>query len=59
MKKQSRECTRCDNPATKQTVRGKSSQEFGGLPQNDGWFCDECWAKGLKIEEDAVYGRLI
>lgn len=51
-----RECGRCDNEATKQTVRGKQNQERGGLPQNDGWFCDECWEKGLKLEHEAMYG---
>lgn len=51
-----RKCTWCGKKATRQTVKGKDNEEAGGLPVNDGWFCDKCWDKGLKIEEEAMYG---
>jgi len=51
-----RKCTWCGKVATKQTTKGKSNEEIGGLPQNDGWYCDKCWKKGTKIEEEAMYG---
>ena len=52
-----RKCTRCGKKATKQTVKGKQSEERKGLPQNHGYFCDKCFEKGLKLEEEAMYGN--
>jgi len=51
-----RQCSHCTMPATKQTVKGKKNQDAGGLPQNDGWYCDNCYRKGLEIKEEAMYG---
>ena len=51
-----RKCTRCGKKATKQTVRGKESEKAGGLPHNDGYFCDKCWKEGEEIEREAMYG---
>jgi len=53
----SRKCTWCGKKATRQTVRGKENQESNGLPQNDGWFCDNCWEEGDDLEKDAIYGN--
>ena len=44
-------CSWCEKPATKQTVKGESNLKSGGLAINDGWYCDECYQKGLKMEE--------
>lgn len=42
-------CHWCDQPATQQTLRGQDAGE--------GYYCDKCYAKGLKIEEEAMYGH--
>ena len=52
-----RKCTGCGEKATRQTVKGKSNQDAGGAPQNDGWYCDECWKKGVEEENEAMYGH--
>ena len=52
-----KKCTWCGKIATKQTVKGKSNEESGGLPINDGWFCEECWEKGVEMENEAMYGH--
>ena len=49
-------CNWCGKPATKQTFKGESNLKSGGLSVNDGWYCDECYKKGLEIEEEAMYG---
>ena len=51
-----RVCSGCEKIATKQTERGKDSQKAGGLPQNDGWYCEDCWNEGVEIENEAMYG---
>ena len=50
-----RKCTWCGEKATTQTAKGESNEKGGGLPQNDGWFCNECWNKGVEMENDAMY----
>jgi len=57
--KKERPCTQCNNIATSQTAKGKSNQESGGLPQNDGWYCEDCYRKGLDIENEAMYGECL
>jgi len=56
MKTKQRKCTWCGKKATTQTARGEDNEKRGGLPQNDGWFCDKCWKKGYKMEEEAMFG---
>ena len=51
-----RKCS-CGKIAIRQTVRGQQNQERGGLPQNDGWYCDKCWKEGEELENEAMYGR--
>jgi len=50
-------CNWCGKEATKQTVKGESNLKSGGLAVNDDYYCDECYAKGLKMEEEAMYGN--
>ncbi len=50
-------CTRCDELATTQTVRGKDSEDNFNLPQNYGWYCDKCYQEGLEMEKEAMYGN--
>ena len=49
-------CSRCGEPATRQTRKGKNSQERLGRPSNWGYYCKECYKKGLEREEEAMYG---
>ena len=56
MEKKTRKCTWCGKIATQQTVRGKDNERIGGLSINDGWFCSKCYEKGLKAEQEAMYG---
>jgi len=57
VRKGSPKCSWCGKEATKQTVKGEDNLKSGGLSVNDGWYCDECYKKGLKIEEEAMYGN--
>lgn len=50
-------CTWCGLTAIRQTTRGEHNQKTGGLPQNDGWFCQKCWDEGNEIEKEAMYGN--
>lgn len=50
-------CTWCGKKATKQTENRKYQEKIGALPQNHGWFCDDCWNKGMNAEEEAMYGN--
>lgn len=50
-----KKCTRCGKKATKQTIKGKENEDIKGLPQNNGWFCKECWRKGDDEEKDIIY----
>lgn len=52
-----RRCTWCNKLAHKQTVRGKENEISGGLSQNDGYFCNQCWKKGEDEEREAIYGE--
>lgn len=54
--KKERKCTWCGKKATKQTVKGQENEDSNGLPQNDGYFCNECWRKGVEMENEAMYG---
>ena len=54
--KNKRKCNWCKAVATQQTVKGKDAEESGSLPQNHGYYCDSCYDKGLKMEEEAMYG---
>ena len=47
----------CGKIATTQTARGESEEESFSLPRNYGWYCGECWKKGVEIEEEAMYGN--
>ena len=49
-------CGWCGKIATEQTVKGKDEQESHGRPVNWGYYCKSCYAKGLKMEEEAMYG---
>ena len=49
-------CGWCGKIATTQTVRGKNAQENNNRPLNWGYYCKSCYAKGLKEEEEAMYG---
>lgn len=51
-----RKCTWCGKKATKQTLKGEENEKGGGLPQNDGYFCQKCWDKGVEVEKEAMYG---
>jgi len=50
-------CNWCGKPATMQTVKGEGNLKSGGLSVNDDWYCDDCYKKGLEIEEEAMYGN--
>ena len=50
-----KKCTNCGGQATKQTVKGKQNEKAGGLPINDGWYCDLCWEVGMELEREAMY----
>jgi hypothetical protein len=50
-------CCSCEKPATIQTAGGKYQESIGALPQNFGWYCKKCYVKGLKEEEEAMYGN--
>jgi hypothetical protein len=50
-------CNWCGKPATMQTVKGEGNLKSGGISANDGWYCDDCYKKCLKIEEEAMYGN--
>lgn len=52
-----RKCTDCGKKATRQTVRGNENESAGGLPQNDGYYCQKCWDIGDKLEKEAIYGN--
>ena len=52
-----RKCTQCGKKASRQTVKGKSNQDSGGNPVNDGWYCGNCWDEGVKMENEAMYGN--
>lgn len=54
--KKIRKCSWCNKKATLQTVKGEANEKAKGLPQNDGWYCNECYKKGLDMEEEAMYG---
>lgn len=41
-------CTWCDKPATIQLTKYKGTKQ--------GWYCGECYAKGLQEENDAIHG---
>jgi len=47
----------CGRRATRQTANGKYQEETGALPQNFGWYCDECWKRGEDEEDEAMHGR--
>jgi len=49
-------CGWCGKIATTQTVKGKNAQENNNRPLNWGYYCKSCYAKGLKEEEEAMYG---
>lgn len=48
-------CTKCHKKATQQTVKGRENQRKGGLPINNGWYCDECYEIGVQIEKEAMF----
>ena len=50
-------CTWCGKVAKRQTAKGKDNEKSGGLPVNNGWFCDKCWQKGDELEKEAMYGK--
>lgn len=50
-------CTKCGSRATRQTAKGAENQKSGGLPQNNGWYCNKCYQEGLAIEHEAMYGN--
>jgi hypothetical protein len=50
-------CTWCNKIATMQTVKGEQSEKYNDRPINWGYYCKKCWDKGLKIEEEAMYGN--
>ena len=52
-----KKCTWCGKKATRQTVKGEENQKSGGNPVNDDWYCDECWKKGIEMENEAMYGN--
>ncbi len=49
-------CGWCGKIATKQTAKGKYEQENLSRPVNWGYYCKKCFAEGLKMEEEAMYG---
>ena len=49
-------CTWCSKIATEQTAKGKDAQKNNHRPINWGYYCKKCYAKGLKLEEEAMYG---
>lgn len=49
MEQKEKKCTWCRERATRQTVKGEQNQKSGGLPQNDGWYCNSCWEKGGNV----------
>ena len=49
-------CSWCEKPATTQTTKGEYAQKNNHRPVNWGYFCDKCYRKGRKIEEEAMYG---
>ena len=49
-------CGWCGRIATKQTAKGKYAQENLHRPVNWGYYCKKCFAEGLKMEEEAMYG---
>jgi hypothetical protein len=50
-------CRQCGKIATTQTAKGKYAQENLHRPVNYGYYCKKCFAKGLKMEEEAMYGE--
>lgn len=44
----------CGKKATVQTAKGKYAQENLHRPCNWGWYCDKCFEKGLREEEEAM-----
>ena len=48
-------CTWCSKIATEQTAKGKDAQKNNHRPINWGYYCKKCYAKGLKLEEEAMY----
>ena len=51
-----KKCTWCGKTAIHQTVRGRENEKAKGSFINDGWFCDNCWKKGVEMENEAMYG---
>ncbi|HEC66395.1 MAG TPA: hypothetical protein ENI23_14000 [bacterium] len=49
-------CGWCDEVGTEQTEKGKHAQRDNHRPVNWGYYCKSCYAKGLKMEEEAMYG---
>jgi len=48
-------CSSCGKKATRQTAKGKYAQKNGGRPCNWGYYCEECYKKGLEREKEAMY----
>ena len=46
----------CGKIATTQTVQGEDAEKELHLPRNYSWYCDKCYEKGLKLENEAIYG---
>jgi hypothetical protein len=44
----------CGKKADVQTERGKYAQENLHRPSNWGWYCNKCFEKGLREEEEAM-----
>lgn len=51
-----RRCFGCGKTATTQTTKGKHAEKDLHLPRNYGWYCRKCWVRGVKIENEAMYG---
>lgn len=49
-------CNWCGKIATKQTVKGEEAQKNNERPVNWGYYCKSCFDKGLKMEEEEMYG---
>lgn len=39
-----------------QTTKGKDAQDKNHLPRNWGYYCQDCYNEGSKIEYEAMYG---
>ena len=50
-----KKCIICGKKATRQTAKGKDNVKAKGHPNNNGYYCDECFRKGLEDEEEAMY----